>query len=63
MLFPLLIEMTDLELRPGIERAAAARAAGKSFISFFIPIEMLALARESGFREVQHVSAAAVAAC
>jgi methyltransferase (TIGR00027 family) len=62
MSFMLPIEMADPELRPGIERAAAgARANGTPFISFFTPDEMLALAREAGFREVQHVSAAALA--
>jgi methyltransferase (TIGR00027 family) len=62
MSFMLPIEMADPEVRPGIERAAAgARANGTPFISFFTPEEMLALAREAGFREVQHVSAAALA--
>jgi hypothetical protein len=31
-------------------------------LSFFTPPEMLSLAREAGFREVKHVSAAALAA-
>jgi methyltransferase (TIGR00027 family) len=62
MSFMLPIEMADPELRPGIEQAAkGARANGTPFISFFTPTEMLALAREAGFREVQHVSAAALA--
>ncbi len=62
MSFMLPIEMTDPEVRPGIERAAAgARASGTPFISFFTPSEMLALARDCGFREVQHVSAATLA--
>ena len=34
---------------------------GAPFISFFIPPEMLAVARDAGFREVQHVSAAVLA--
>jgi methyltransferase (TIGR00027 family) len=33
-----------------------ARAAGTPFVSFFAPDEMLALAREAGFKEVTHVS-------
>jgi methyltransferase (TIGR00027 family) len=37
-----------------------ARAAGTPFISFFTPPEMLVLAREAGFREAQHVSAASL---
>jgi methyltransferase (TIGR00027 family) len=59
MSFLLPIEMADPEVLPGIERAAAgARASGTPFISFLTPAEMLTLAREAGFREVQHVSAA-----
>jgi methyltransferase (TIGR00027 family) len=62
MSFMLPIELVDPEIRPGLERAAAgARASGTPFISFFTPIEMLALASEAGFREIQHVSAAALA--
>jgi methyltransferase (TIGR00027 family) len=62
MSFMLPIELSDAELRPGIERAAAgARANGTPFISFFTPTEMLKLARDAGFREVQHVSAATLA--
>ena len=62
MSFMLPIEMADPEVRPGIERAAAgARANGTPFISFFTPTEMLTLARDAGFREVQHVSAATLA--
>jgi hypothetical protein len=49
-------------VRVGVERAAAgARAAGTPFRSFFTPAEMLALARKAGFKDVQHVSAAALA--
>ena len=62
MSFMLPIEMADPEVRPGIERAAAgARANGTPFISFFTPSEMLALARDAGFKKVQHVSAANLA--
>ncbi|MFG2789830.1 class I SAM-dependent methyltransferase [Streptomyces sp. NPDC048419] len=35
-----------------------ARAAGTPFLSFYRPPEILRLAREAGFREVRHVSAA-----
>jgi methyltransferase (TIGR00027 family) len=60
--FILPLELTDPEVRPGLERAAeGARASGTPFISFFTPTEMLALAREAGFREVRHISAAALA--
>jgi methyltransferase (TIGR00027 family) len=62
MSFLLPIELADPEVRPGIERAAeGARASGTPFLSFFTPTEMLALAREAGFRDVQHVSAEALA--
>lgn len=59
MTFMLPIELTDPEVRPGIERAEnGARASGTPFISFFTPPQILELAREAGFREMQHVSAA-----
>lgn len=62
MSFMLPIEMAEPEVRPGIERAAAgAQANGTPFISFFRPAEILTLAREAGFKEVQHVSAANLA--
>jgi O-methyltransferase involved in polyketide biosynthesis len=62
MSFMLPIELTDPEVRPGIERAAAgAKAAGTPFISFFTPAEMLALAQKAGFLTTEHVSAAALA--
>jgi methyltransferase (TIGR00027 family) len=57
--FQLPLELVDPEERP-TRRATerGARAAGTPFVSFFAPREMLALAREAGFREAQHVSAA-----
>jgi methyltransferase (TIGR00027 family) len=62
MSFLLPIELVDPEVRPGMERAVeGARANGTPFISFFTPREMLALARDAGFRAVQHVSAATLA--
>jgi methyltransferase (TIGR00027 family) len=61
MTFLLPLELTDPEIRPGLERAVqGARASGTPFISFFTPAEMLALAGKAGFREAQHVSAAAL---
>lgn len=61
MTFLLPLDLADPEVRPGLERAAqGARASGTPFISFFTPPEMLALAREAGFRDVHHVSAAAL---
>jgi methyltransferase (TIGR00027 family) len=62
MSFMLPIELVDPEVRFGVERAAeGARASGTPFISFFTPTEMLALARDAGFKEVRHVSAAMLA--
>jgi len=62
MTFLLPLEMADLEVRPGLQRAEqGARASGTPFLSFFTPTEMLALAREAGFRQIQHVSAATLA--
>ncbi len=59
MTFLLPLQLADGAARPGLERAAnGARASGTPFISFFTPEEILSLAREAGFREVQHVSAA-----
>lgn len=59
MTFLLPLEMADPEVRPGLEMAEkGARASGTPFISFFTPPEMLALAREAGFAEARHVSAA-----
>lgn len=57
--FMLPIEVAEPEMRLAIERAAAgARANGTPFVSFFMPAEMLTLAREAGFKAVEHVSAA-----
>jgi methyltransferase (TIGR00027 family) len=59
MTFILPPELVEPEERPGLEAAEkGARASGTPFISFFTPMEMLALAREAGFREARHVSAA-----
>jgi len=50
--------MADPDVRPGLEMAEkGARASGTPFISFFTPPEILALARENGFRDAQHISA------
>ncbi len=62
MSFLLPLELADPEARPGLQQAEkGARAGGTPFISFFTPAEMLALAREAGLRDVQHVSAATLA--
>ncbi|HXE66557.1 MAG TPA: class I SAM-dependent methyltransferase [Rhodanobacteraceae bacterium] len=62
MSFMLPVEMLGPEIRTGVERAAAgAKASGTPFLSFFAPNQMLALAREAGFRQARHVSAASLA--
>jgi methyltransferase (TIGR00027 family) len=59
MTFLLPLELADPEVRPGLEMAEkGARASGTPFLSFFTPTEMQSMAREAGFREVRHVSAA-----
>jgi methyltransferase (TIGR00027 family) len=63
MSFLLPIELADPELRPILQMAEkGARAKGTPFISFFTTEEMLALAREAGFKAMRHVSAADLAA-
>jgi methyltransferase (TIGR00027 family) len=62
MTFLLPLALADREARPLLQFAEkGAQAQGTPFISFFTPAEMLTLAREAGFREVQHVSAGALA--
>ncbi len=57
--FMLPLELIDAEDRQAVEFAVnGARASGTPFISFFAPPEMLALAREAGFGDARHVSAA-----
>ncbi len=59
MTFLLPAELLDDADRPGLQATEkGARASGTPFISFYTPQEMLALARDAGFREAQHVSAA-----
>ncbi|MCA9677537.1 MAG: class I SAM-dependent methyltransferase [Kofleriaceae bacterium] len=57
MSFLLPPELAAAELRPGLERSAqGARAAGTPFVSFFAPDDILAMARDAGFRDPRHVS-------
>ncbi len=59
MTFLLPAELIDEADRPGLEASTrGARASGTPFISFYSPDEILALAREAGFRDVRHVSTA-----
>jgi methyltransferase (TIGR00027 family) len=61
MTFLLPLELADAEIRPALQMAEkGARASGTPFISFFMPDEIVALAREAGFRHAQHVSAEAL---
>jgi methyltransferase (TIGR00027 family) len=61
MTFILPAELVDPQERPQLQAVEkSARASGTPFVSFFSPPEMLALAREAGFRQAQHVSAAAL---
>ena len=62
MTFLMPLELAEPAYRPGMEMAAkGAQASGTPFISFFTPVEILALARDAGFREARHVSAAELA--
>ncbi|EPG75479.1 methyltransferase, TIGR00027 family [Leptospira fainei serovar Hurstbridge str. BUT 6] len=62
MTFLLPFELADPDVRPGFEAAAkGAQASGTPFISFFTPTEILSLAKESGFKEVTHVSGSQLA--
>ncbi|MFF7244641.1 class I SAM-dependent methyltransferase [Embleya sp. NPDC008237] len=59
MTFQLPPELLDADKRAGFEVAVkGARESGTPFVSFFAPEEMLALAREAGFPDARHVSAA-----
>jgi methyltransferase (TIGR00027 family) len=58
MSFLMPLELAEPELRPALEFALkGSRASGTPFISFFTPEEMLSMALEAGFKNVQHVSA------
>jgi methyltransferase (TIGR00027 family) len=62
MTFLLPVDLMEPEERPGFAMAEkGARAGGTPFLSFFSPTEILALAREAGFKEVRHVSGADLA--
>jgi methyltransferase (TIGR00027 family) len=62
MTFLLPTELLDDADRPGLQASeTGARAAGTPFISFYTPSEMLALAREVGFRAARHVSGTSLA--
>jgi methyltransferase (TIGR00027 family) len=57
MTFRLPAELIDEADRPGLEMSSrGARNAGTPFVSFYAPDEMLALARDAGFRDAQYIS-------
>jgi methyltransferase (TIGR00027 family) len=59
MTFLLPLALVDEEDRIGLEFAErGARASGTPFISFYAPTELVALARDAGFKDATHVSAA-----
>ncbi|MFD8095865.1 class I SAM-dependent methyltransferase [Streptomyces malaysiensis] len=59
MTFLLPAELLDDADRPGLRKSKeGAQAAGTPFISFYTPQDILALAREAGFKDVRHVSGA-----
>ncbi|MGE0529448.1 MAG: class I SAM-dependent methyltransferase [Bdellovibrionales bacterium] len=57
MTFMLPLDLVDPSDQPGYEMSLkGARASGTPFINFFSPPEMLALARDAGFKDVDHLS-------
>jgi O-methyltransferase involved in polyketide biosynthesis len=61
MTFLLPLELVDEEDRVGLTFAErGARASGTPFVSFYAPTELLALARDAGFTDPTHVSAASL---
>ncbi|MFJ9855102.1 class I SAM-dependent methyltransferase [Streptomyces sp. NPDC101150] len=62
MTFLLPTELVDEADRPGLRASKdGAEASGTPFISFYAPPEMLALARETGFKDARHLSGASLA--
>ena len=57
MTFLLPAELLDPRDRAGLEMSQkGARASGTPFISFYTPTDMLAMAREAGFKSAEHIS-------
>jgi methyltransferase (TIGR00027 family) len=62
MTFLLPTELLDDADRPGLRASEkGAKASRTPFISFYTPQEMLALARDNGFKEAQHVPGTSLA--
>ncbi|WII72622.1 class I SAM-dependent methyltransferase [Bdellovibrio sp. 22V] len=57
MTFMLPLDLVDAQEKPGYEMSLkGAQRSGTPFISFFSPQEMLFLAKEAGFKKVEHFS-------
>jgi methyltransferase (TIGR00027 family) len=62
MTFMLPPELLDDRDRSGLQASrAGARASGTPFISFYTPPDMLALAREAGFKDARHMPGSSLA--
>ncbi|WP_028935530.1 class I SAM-dependent methyltransferase [Pseudonocardia spinosispora] len=62
MTFLLPTELVDEADRAGLARSqSGAERAGTPFLSFYRPEEMLALARQTGFADAEHVSGSSIA--
>ncbi|MCB5905851.1 class I SAM-dependent methyltransferase [Streptomyces pinistramenti] len=62
MTFLLPTELLDDADRPGLQTSRrGAQASGTPFISFYTPLQVLALAREAGFEDARHVPGALLA--
>jgi len=62
MTFTLPVDLVDQADRSALEAVKPqAQAAGTPFVSFYAPQEMLALARDAGFKDVRHVSGTVLA--
>lgn len=62
MSFMIPLDTVDADEQPALRGAErGARAGGTPWVSFFTPTAMVDLARAAGFREVRHVSPAALA--
>jgi O-methyltransferase involved in polyketide biosynthesis len=62
MTFMLPDELLDETGRAGLQASRdSARTSGTPFISFYTPPDMLALAREAGFKDARHVPGSSLA--
>jgi methyltransferase (TIGR00027 family) len=55
-------DLADPSVRAGLQQSReGARASGTPFLSFFAPEDMLTLARDAGFKSVEHIPSASIA--